>query len=492
MPVVGDVLVARYRIDGVLGAGGMATVYRAMDLRLEREVAVKVLLPNLARDSALAERFDREARILASVAHPSIAAIYDVEPGNPDEGREPFYVMELCEGGSLADRIEAGGRIEPGALVPMIVAVAAGLGELHRRGLVHRDVKPANILFTGGRPKLADFGLAKPGGAPEFPTLTQPGTVIGTPAYMAPELVRGEPASVASDIYSLAATTFHGLTGRAPRPTNTLTGLAEAHAEALPRPSEVAPSLGPAFDAPLARALAPDATHRPSLNELTSRLVEALSGAVGQPGGDATVVVAAAPRPVQAAPPVDPLAETARIRVAGPATRVSRRPPRSSARPRRRVGLAAVAALVLVGIAGLAFALLGQGLGPGPTLGPSVTPTAIPTASPVASPSPTPAPTPTPVPTSDLALLRLVDAVDAAIDQARGGRDGLGGNDAGELHDLAADVRVSLRSEDFAAARARAEALLDRARKLTKGIDEDRARILLASIENLLAAIPSG
>src|SRR5690242_14540663 len=153
----------------------MASVYLAMDLRLERQVAVKVLLPNLARDPSLAERFDREARILASVAHPNVAETFDVERGDPDAGREPFYVMELCEGGSLAGRIDAAGPLEPGALVPIIMSIAAALGELHRHGLIHRDVKPANILFTGGRPKLADFGLTKSGGELGLETLTAPG-----------------------------------------------------------------------------------------------------------------------------------------------------------------------------------------------------------------------------------------------------------------------------------------------------------------------------
>src|SRR5512135_2082691 len=120
MPIVGDVLADRYRVEGVLGAGGMASVYRATDLRLERQVAIKVLLPNLARDPSLAGRFDREARMLAAVAHPSVAAIFDVEPGDPESGREPFYVMELCDGGSLADRIEGVGAIDPGELVPVI------------------------------------------------------------------------------------------------------------------------------------------------------------------------------------------------------------------------------------------------------------------------------------------------------------------------------------------------------------------------------------
>src|SRR5688572_31411184 len=123
MPIVGDVLAERYRIDAPIGVGGMASVYRAADLRLERDVAVKVLLPNLAADPALAQRFEREALALAATSHPSVVKVFDVEPGDPATGREPFYVMELCEGGSLADRLAGHGRIRPVELMDVIAAV---------------------------------------------------------------------------------------------------------------------------------------------------------------------------------------------------------------------------------------------------------------------------------------------------------------------------------------------------------------------------------
>src|SRR5438552_4059610 len=134
MPAVGEVLGDRYEIEAPLGAGGMATVYRARDRRLDRDVAIKVLLPNLALDPVLARRFDREARTLASINHPSIVAIYDVEPGDPAQGREPFFVMELCGGGSLGDLLAEDGPLPPSDLVPIVVNVAAGLATLHDRG----------------------------------------------------------------------------------------------------------------------------------------------------------------------------------------------------------------------------------------------------------------------------------------------------------------------------------------------------------------------
>ncbi len=164
MPAIGDTLVGRYRIDGLLGSGGMATVYRGRDLRLERDVAIKVLLAAQARDPTVAERFDREARAMAAVRHPAIVAIYDVEPADPPDRPEPFFVMELCEGGSLADMISGAGTVPPDHLIPIVVAVGGGLGELHGRGVVHRDVKPHNILLAGDGARLGDLGVAHTGG----------------------------------------------------------------------------------------------------------------------------------------------------------------------------------------------------------------------------------------------------------------------------------------------------------------------------------------
>ena len=163
MPAIGDVLAGRYRIDARLGAGGMATVWRARDLRLERDVAVKVLLPNLAGDPALAARFDREARALAAVNDPHVVGIHDVVEGTP--GTEPFLVMELCPDGSLGDRLADGAALPGAVALPLLADAAAGLAALHARGLVHRDVTPRNILLAGATARLGDFGLARVEGA---------------------------------------------------------------------------------------------------------------------------------------------------------------------------------------------------------------------------------------------------------------------------------------------------------------------------------------
>ena len=456
----------------------MSSVYLATDLRLEREVAVKVLLANLARDPDVAERFEREARRLAAVAHPSIAEIFDVEQGDPATGREPFYVMELCEGGSLAARIDASGPLEPGELVPIILVISAALGELHSRGLLHRDVKPANILFTGGRPKLADFGLARPGGA-AFETLTQPGTAMGTPAYMAPELVVGGRATTASDVYALAATTFHGLTGRAPRPASSLTGLADRLSEDAPLISSVSPRLGTAYDAALAAALSTDPIARPALGAYTASLVAALGLSIE----------------VAVPPLVDPTSDTTVIAAPEPPTRIAHVVAVPAPRGSREGPLATVLPIALLVMALLAIPAaiaLWPGGAPLPSSSASGVPSAPVSPSPAATIAPSPSILPTPEPTVDpsQALTRALAEVDAAIDQAKGGPDGLKGGDARKLEERTDKIRSLISDSDLAEARKEAERLLDEAQKIAKELDDQRAANLVQAVEHLLATLP--
>lgn len=493
MPSVGDVLAERYRIEGVLGAGGMASVYRATDLRLDRKVAVKVLLPNLARDASLAERFDREARMLAAVAHPNVAAVFDVDPGNAETGREPFYVMELCEGGSLADQIEARGPIDPAELVPTIATIAEGLSELHRRGLIHRDVKPANILFAGGRPKLADFGLTRTDGPTDLTTLTSPGTTVGTPAYLAPELMAGGLPTVASDVYALAVTTFQGLTGRQPQPAETPTEMVAAQSTPAPVVSELAPQLGTHFDAPLASGLALAPAARPAPSAFAAALTAALEGPLETEGDESPIdqmaetlvgIPTAAPAPPTGEPSaaVAVAAETA----AGPAAaapavgRAHRGSPEAATTGApgwlRGLPVAGLVALMLavVVLAVIARPVAGPGISPipGSTSPLAVPPTGNASAPNVAGPS-----------------LIALDAVIAAIDQAQGGRDGLNGRDANDLNALATEVGRALRAGEIAAARTATERLAERVEELDDEVDDERGEALRSAVDDLQSAI---
>jgi hypothetical protein len=293
MARLGEVLADRYRIDAPLGVGGMATVQRARDLRLGRDVAVKILLPNLATDGALVDRFVGEAHALAAINHPAVVSVYDVDPGDPASGREPFYVMELCSDGSLADRLRVGGPLSPEVAVPWLASVADGLAELHRHGLVHRDVKPQNVLISGERAKLGDLGivLAESGADVE---LTAEGTTLGTLAYLAPERLVGRPATHAADVYGLAASAYEALSGRRPRRSGTVAELVERRADPPPALAALRPELGPWFDPPILAGLAPDPAARPEAAALGRALTTALGAWRQARGALQTSVVAAA------------------------------------------------------------------------------------------------------------------------------------------------------------------------------------------------------
>ena len=274
MANVGDTLVGRYRLDAQIGAGGFATVFSARDLRLDRDVAVKVLAPNHVADGDVVARFDREARALAAFSHPNVVAIHDVEPAEPAIGEEAFLVMDLCEGGSLATRLaETGSRgLAPDALVPILLDVAAGLEALHAAGMVHRDVKPSNVLLTGGRALIADLGIAT--GAPG--ELTDSGAAIGTLAYLAPERLAGAQATSAADVYAFGTVAFAGFTGRLPRPAGSFAEQVAASSRVPPTVSSLTVDLGTMFDWPVSSALARDPADRPSVQQFAWRLERGL------------------------------------------------------------------------------------------------------------------------------------------------------------------------------------------------------------------------
>ncbi len=513
----GDRLADRYRIIGPLGAGGMATVHRALDERLERDVALKVLLPNHAADPAIALRFDREARAMAAATHPGVVAVFDVEPGDPATGREPFFVMELCPGGSLATRIGDGRRLSPDELIPILVSVADGLDGLHRAGLVHRDIKPSNILFAADRAKLGDLGLAQPELDVGSAAATAPGTAVGTLAYLAPELLGGERAGPAADVFALATVAFLGLTGQVPRPASSVADIVRTRDTAAPLVSAVAPELGTAFDAAMAAALSPSAADRPDALGFGAALTGALGrwARSGRPGAIGWIAAPAAATEIGASAigrlphsgPTEtgtmgdattalamPLGGTAAIpfpdeAAAWPSGPAAAFAPGAAARPTsasagsRRLAAVLILLVAAAAIAGGAFSgLLGAGGPRSSSAGPSrVGAGAASITPPSASPASLRPASVRPSPTVDPALAAL-DALDAAISAARGGPDGLKGKEANDLSALVAKVRRDVQADDRVAARKDAGALADRVRKATEKLRaEDRARLRDAS-----------
>ncbi len=509
MPASGDRLADRYRILAPLGAGGMATVYRARDERLEREVAIKVLLPNLAGDPTTAERFEREARAMAAVAHPGLVAVYDVDAGDPATGREPFVVMELCPGGSLAERMGPGRPLPPDELVPILVAVADALAALHHAGLVHRDVKPSNILFATDRVKLADFGLVRSESGPGAAELTDPGTAIGTLAYLAPERLRGEAGGPPADVYALATIAHLGLSGSLPRPTESVRDLVAAAPFRAPAVSTVASGLGTAFDAAVLDGLAVDPGRRPDAVAFGSRLASALGvwtragrpgatpgspAAPALPAAGAAWTGIAAVRPAIAADeattalaiPIDP---TDRYAVA-PAEAPIEPQPRGDERRRERtpvvpLALAALLAIVAVVVAvsalsgGLAPAASSPPIAPG---GSAVVSSVPPTLSASAALSASPKPSVDPA-------VAALDAVDAAIAAARGGHDGLKGKEANDLESLAGRIRTAITAGDRTGALKTARDLDHRVRDVADHLGQEAGDRLRAASSALVSAL---
>jgi serine/threonine-protein kinase len=245
-----------YRIDGVLGYGASATVYRAVQPNGEI-VALKVFHTELANDPVFGRRIAQEVRAATEVDHPHLVRILDV-----GRERNRRYVAMRYGGVSLADRIKADGALPVDDSVRIVAHVAAGLDALHRRGLAHRDVKPANVLIdSDGSASLGDFGLSK---GRAYTALTRPGEVLGTVDYVAPELVRGGSAAPGSDIYALGCLTYECLTGHPPFAHKSLLRVSSAHLEEEPRDPRVErPELPPQLGPTVLRALAKDPADRP-------------------------------------------------------------------------------------------------------------------------------------------------------------------------------------------------------------------------------------
>jgi eukaryotic-like serine/threonine-protein kinase len=268
----------------------MASVYLGRDRQLERRVAVKLLATSVARDHELRRRFERESRLAARLSHPNVVAVFDAG----EDGGRPYIVMEYVEGETVADVIRRRGPLPPDEAVEVAEQVCAGLAHAHAHGLVHRDVKPQNLLVAAdGRVKIADFGVARGEGAS---MLTQEGTVLGTAAYLSPEQAAGEAARPSSDVYSLGAVLYELLSGRTPYRFDSLAELAAPRGSPPPLPPTVPAALADV----VARCLARDPVNRPaSAAELAHELRHAV-----EPGTQPllarseapTVVLSRAPR----------------------------------------------------------------------------------------------------------------------------------------------------------------------------------------------------
>lgn len=278
-PRAGTVLSGRWELLAPIGAGGMGEVWRARHVSLGRDVAVKLLtVPSAANRARLA----REARILAGLRHASIVEVFDVG----EHEATPYFVMEWVDGESLAQRVARGGPIAPGRVVPLFLPVLDGLSAAHRAGVIHRDVKPDNVLVAhapagGERLVLIDFGIARGGGGAAVDgRLTRTGALVGTPEYMAPEVLRGRDADVRSDVWSICVTLFEAVAGISP--FRRADFVATVRAVVDDAPASWPPWLDADLRAVLARGLAKDEDQRyASLAQLRADLARWLESARG-------------------------------------------------------------------------------------------------------------------------------------------------------------------------------------------------------------------
>jgi serine/threonine-protein kinase len=299
MPVETDQLPPRYRSPHRVGRGAMGDIYLATDDVLGREVAVKVLADRYAADAGIRQRFKREGLAAARISgEPGTITIFDV--GDWDD--RPFIVMEYVSGGSLEDRIRREGAQPPARALAWLEGAAAALDAAQRHGIVHRDVKPANLLLNDrDEVRVADFGIASAAG---LDSMTLTGTVLGTAGYLSPEQARGERATPASDLYALAVVAFELLSGERPFQSDSATAEVAAHVNApVPSIAERCENLPPSVDRVFRRALAKDPAQRHgSAREFVADLGDALQRAAGTTAVTAPVRAAPAPPPRRSSP----------------------------------------------------------------------------------------------------------------------------------------------------------------------------------------------
>lgn len=376
-----DTLNGRYRLLEQLGQGGMALVYKAQDLLLDRVVAVKVLRESWAADADFISRFRQEARAAARLSHPNIVAVYDVG----EDGGRHYIVMEHAEGRSLKEELEKG-PLSPLRAVDLGIQLCAGLEYAHKQGIVHRDIKPHNVLLTRGQAKIVDFGIARALGVA---SQTQGGEVLGSPQYLSPEQAMGQEATAASDIYSFGVLLYQAVTGRLPFAADSPVATALKHIHDIPEPPrQVNAGVPASLEAIVLKAMAKEPQQRfASAAQMGQALVECLA----RSQEDTAALWLATPFPDSTPPPA----------VSG----ATRRQPASLPRRRAKRGFSwgpvAAAFAIVTLVAGLTLA------------SPSLVKLFLTPARSNSLSSPTPVPAPTPPPTSvpTAAALALVPGV---------------------------------------------------------------------------------
>ena len=339
-PQPGDLIADRYELEELVGTGGMSSVFRAHDRQLERLVAVKILHEHYATDPEYLERFRREARAVAKLSHPNIVTVID----RGDDGGRQYIVFEHVEGENLKELVLRSGRLPVRRALELALAIADGLAFAHDHGLVHRDVKPQNVLLNGeGEVKVTDFGIAR--SLHMDHGVTQTGTVLGTGEYLAPEQASGKPVSAATDVYSLGVVLWELLAGDVPFVGENFVAVALRHVnEPAPSLRERRPDVTPRLEAAVARALAKDPASRfPSMTAFAKELRACLAEVDGD------------------APPPPAEDDVALTLVTPPAQAPARAParPRRARSRRRRPWAWALLALAVAGAAFAAVVLLG-------------------------------------------------------------------------------------------------------------------------------------
>jgi len=290
--VVGETIAGRYEVEELVGHGGMSSVYKARDALLERHVALKILHEQYSNDEDFVERFKREARSVAQLQHPNIVTVID---RGEEDGRQ-FIVFEYIEGENLKEHVVRKGRLDVREALEIADEVARGLAFAHGQGLIHRDVKPQNVLLNGdGRAKVTDFGIAR---TLDVDGMTQTGTILGTSNYIAPEQASGQPVDAHSDVYALGAVLYELLAGEVPFPGESFVAVAMKHMhEPAPNLLDVRRDVPLRVAAAVDRALEKDPEQRfPTMDAFAAELEACLAELDQEPDGDKTMVIPSARR----------------------------------------------------------------------------------------------------------------------------------------------------------------------------------------------------